>query len=104
MADEPTDQPLPQLDFVGMQDVVALYADAFFVAKTGDAFSLYFFQNQLGDMVDRELKKTESVRVTKTKCFARIVITPSGLSNLVEALAANIGIEIVRTDSSDKDQ
>ena len=89
-----------ELEFVGMGDVVALHADAFFVLQNGDNFSIYFFQHDIPPL-KREIKKTEAIATKRTKCFARIAVSTTGFLNLTQALvhhASQAGL--VRTAST----
>lgn len=74
-----------EIEFVGMGDVLALHADAFFVLQNGDNFTLYFFQHHIPNLT-REIKKTEAVPTKQTKCFARISLSPAGFVNLTQAM------------------
>src|SRR5258708_4183304 len=105
MAEYPSDQPNEpekgeELEFVGMGDIVALHSDAFFVLQNGDNFTIYFFQHDIPTLT-REIKKTEAVPAKRTKCFARISVSPMGFINLTQALvhhATQAGL--VRTAST----
>ncbi|SRR5713226_1120843 len=95
MADKPVDEA-QKLDFVGMEDVLAIYSDAFFVANAGDMFTIYFFQNQLPDVAQREIARTETIKLARTKCIGRIVVSPNGMAKLVDAMATNMGFTLVK--------
>jgi hypothetical protein len=94
MADNPVEPAT--LDFTGAENILALYADAFMVAKAQDGmFAVYFFQNQLPDLLQRQLRSQEDIKTTKTRCVSRIVLSPAGMRKLVEAMASNMGLAIV---------
>jgi hypothetical protein len=78
-------QETEELEFVGMGDVLALHADAFFVLQNGDNFTLYFFQHQIPNL-KREIQKTEAIATKQTKCIARIAVSQVGFVNLMQAL------------------
>lgn len=94
MADtEPQEEPMQEIEFVGMGDVLALHADAFFVVQNGDNFTLCFFQHQYPD-IKRETRKTASVETKQSKCIARIAVSPTGFANLAQALVRHLQASI----------
>jgi hypothetical protein len=104
MVDEPenpvaeiSEQEKEQLRFVGMDKVVGVFCDAFLLARKEDAFNIFIFQNQLEDFLGN-LGESTKMGSTETKCVARIVLTPTGLSKLFEAIALNLGIQLVPQD------
>lgn len=106
MADEKPAQPdLPSLaraevekiEFVGMDSVQAVYADSFIVATTGEMASLFFFQNSTPTIRGAELG-TAKHEATLAKCFARIVLSPTGFFRLLSAMAENSGFRIIKPE------
>jgi hypothetical protein len=84
------------LDFTGTQNILALYADAFMVGRAQDGmFAVYFFQNQLPDLLQKQLRMQEELTTTKTTCVSRIVLSPAGMRKLVDAMASNMGLTVV---------
>jgi hypothetical protein len=79
-----------RLDFVGMDQVVALYADSFLVAHMADAFTLFFFQNQVPSVKAGVLGSTSKLESAQAKCISRIVISETGFKKLLESMAKNI--------------
>jgi hypothetical protein len=86
-------QPV-KLEFIGMDQLLGVYADAFLVTKTGGMFTVYFFQNQLPESFTGTLMETGQVETKQTKAVARIVITPEAMGNLVRALAGHAGLKV----------
>src|SRR6266849_1467838 len=82
------------LDFIGMGDPLAIHADAFFAIQNGDNFSLYFFQHQVEDITAYQNKKI-SFKTKKTKCIARIALSPEGLRALANGIATQLGCDLV---------
>ncbi len=104
MAEEqakPEEQSPPEeLEFIGMGDVPALHADAFFVLQSADSFTIYFFQHDIPNL-KREIKKTEAISTKQTKCFARIAVSPMGFVSLTQALVHHASAAgLVRTAST----
>ena len=97
--DEEQSQP-EELEFIGMGDVPALHADAFFVLQNGDNFTIYFFQHVIPNLT-REIKKTEAIATKQTRCFARIAVSQIGFVNLTQALVHHASAAgLVRTAST----
>jgi hypothetical protein len=82
------------LDFVGMGEPLAIHADAFFAVQNGDNFSLYFFQHQLQDLTAHQ-GKTMAFKTKRTKCIARIAVSPLGFRAMADALANQLGLNLV---------
>jgi hypothetical protein len=87
------EQP-PKLDFIGMDQLLGVYADAFLVTATGGMFTVYFFQAQLPGSFTGTLTQTAQLKTEQAKAVARIVITPEGLGNLVKAMAGHAGLKV----------
>lgn len=83
-----------QLDYIGVGDVQALYADAFLVVGAGEAFSILFFQNQIPDIQRGVVGSTGQIQTKTTKCIARLVLSPNGFDKLLEAMAGNRGFTL----------
>jgi hypothetical protein len=88
-----SEQPV-KLEFIGMDQLLGIYADAFLVTKTGGMFTIYFFQNQLPESFTGTIMQTGQVETKQTKAVARVVITPEGTGNLVRALAEHVGLKV----------
>jgi hypothetical protein len=84
----------PKLDFIGMDQLLAVYADAFLVTAAGGVYTLYFFQNQLPGKFTGTIMETGQVQTKESKAVARIVITPDALVSFVKALAAHAGLRV----------
>jgi hypothetical protein len=83
-----------KLEFTGMDQLLAVYADAFLVTGTGGMFTLYFFQGQLPASFKGTLTQTEQLKTEQAKGVARIVVTPEGLHNLVKSMAQHVGLKV----------
>jgi hypothetical protein len=94
MAENSGTTEIPELEFVGMADTLAVNADAFFVVGGGDSFTVFFFQHVVPNL-KRQINKTESMETKQTKCFARIVMSPLGFINFAKALANNLNCDVV---------
>ena len=93
MAEEDTTEA-PELEFIGMADILAANADAFFVVGGGDSFTVFYFQHVVPDL-KRQIHKTEEMQTKQTKCFARIVMSPLGFVSFAKALASNLNCDLV---------
>jgi hypothetical protein len=101
MAEDSGTAETPELEFVGMADTLAINADAFFVVGGGDSFTVFFFQHVVPDL-KRQIHKTEEMQTKKTKCFARIVMSPLGFINFAKALASNINCDLVPKQTTEE--
>jgi hypothetical protein len=88
-----TERP-PKLEFVGMDQLLGVYADAFLVTKTGGMFTVYFFQAQLPGSFIGTLTQTEQIKTEQAKAVARMVVTPEGMVNLVKSMAGHVGLKV----------
>lgn len=81
-----------ELEFYGMDQVPAVFADGYLVARSGSAYTLYFFQSQLPDTVTGEPTTTYGKR---HKCVGRIVLTnEDSVDKFLGVLAKNRGATI----------
>lgn len=92
MAEKPVEAGEKRLDFIGMDQVVALYADSFLVAHMADVFSLFFFQNQVPPIKAGILGSASKLEAQQAKCISRIVISEAGFRKLLESMERNIAI------------
>lgn len=93
----PQDQPKTGKDtpteFYGMDQVLGVFADAFMVAKSDGAYTLYFFQSQLPDKLSDEGQNITYGR--GHKCVGRIVLANQDtLDKFLGLLAKNRGATI----------
>jgi hypothetical protein len=87
-----------QPEFYGMDQVLGVFADAFMVAKSDGAYTLYFFQSQLPD---RSGEAQATAYGTKHKCVGRIVLANQDtLAKFLGLLAKNCGATIQLPGSS----
>lgn len=91
-----------RLDFIGMDQVVALSADAFLVARAEDAFTILFFQNQIPEIRQGALGKGAKLDSKETKCIARITVSPSGFNKLLTSMAGTVGSKLVPGDDGEQ--
>ena len=82
-----------QLEFVGMDQSIGVFADAFLLAKKEDSYQIYFFQQILPPSFTGALKETGTLAANQTRCVARIVLSLQGAVKLAEGLAANLAFE-----------
>lgn len=92
------EQRAGQIETVGSDEVLALYADVFVVAnETGtNMASLYFYQRTLQDRA-ATLGGTEvDLSISRAKCISRIVLAPEAADKFLQALADNRGFVVTR--------
>jgi hypothetical protein len=89
MADEETSQSdTVDIEYIGSDDIVALYSDVAVVAHTQDTFTLYFYQLLLPTFIAGKDEAHE--KAARARCIARIVITPQRLLSLHGAMGKNL--------------
>ena len=86
----------PQLDFVGMDQIIGPFADAFLLARKEDAQTIYFFQQVLPPNYFTVLRETAQVEAPQARCVAKVILSPQGAFKLVEGLATNLGLKLVQ--------
>ncbi len=82
--------------FIGTEETLGVLCDVFLVAtdNTSQISTLYFFQSQTR-IPDSTLDGTLQVESShKAKCIARIMLAPQSFDVLLNALAANKGLEL----------
>jgi hypothetical protein len=87
-----------KLEFIGMDEVPSLYADSFMVGSTNETATLYFFQNSTPPLRRETLEGTVTRDATTAKCFARIVVAPTGFVRLLQAMAENAGFVLSKRE------
>jgi hypothetical protein len=76
-----------KLQYVIPENLIAAYADQFFVSHTEEGFVLTFYQNQHpADMREASLGKA---RTMKSMCVARIIVPPKQMDKIIDALITN---------------
>ncbi|MGI8838658.1 MAG: hypothetical protein ACR2H4_18745 [Pyrinomonadaceae bacterium] len=89
-----------QLDFVGADQVVVLSAEAFLVGRGEDIFHLGFYQNQVPDLRGLGLGQTAQTPFQKTKCVARIALSPIAYTKLLQSMAETAGFVLQPSEES----
>ncbi len=76
------------LEFVLPDDMVSQFADNLVIAHTGNEFILSFLQTQHPLIT----KPEEAAKLTsvEARCVARIVVTPAGMDQIVDAMQKNL--------------
>lgn len=98
MAEEaqPAEQQAPvtaeeqQLNFLGMDQAVGIFADAFLLARKEDSYTIYFFQQTMSPDLTGVLRQTSTMEAAQAKCIGKIILSPQGAVKLAEGLAANL--------------
>lgn len=91
---KPAENTAELLDFVGMDKVVAVSADAFLVARGEDVLTILFFQNQIPEIKRATLGTGGQLDAQETKCIARITLSPSGFRKLLTSMAETSGFSL----------
>jgi hypothetical protein len=82
-----------------MDQVVAVFAEAYTVAKSGGTYTVYFFQSHMPDRLTGEGQTTTSGR--RHKCIGRIVLAnQDSLDKFLWVLAKNRGATIQFSSAS----
>jgi hypothetical protein len=89
-----------RLDFIGMDQVVALSSDAFLVAKGEDVFTILFFQNQIPPIKKGLLGQAGKLDSQETKCIARVTLSPIGFNKLLASMAGTVGAQLVPNEKN----
>lgn len=73
---------------LGADKVVGIFADAYLIAHSGSAYSLYFFQSQFESPA---VGGGDSIRLQSTDftCVARIALSESSFDKLLKAMQDN---------------
>jgi|ERR1051326_4333192 len=84
-----------QLTFLGMDQAVGIFADAFLLARKDDSYTIYFFQQTMSAELMDVLKRTHPMEAAQAKCIGKIILSLQGAVKLAEGLANNFGLKIV---------
>jgi hypothetical protein len=75
------------VEFYAPEDTPTVFSDGAFVFGTGNEFIISFYQTQVPALTDELKTKIKAVR---SKCVARVVVTPFQMRRLVNALQSNL--------------
>ena len=77
------------LDRYNFQDVLMTFSDDMAVSFRNGVFILYFFQSQPPIVMTQE--EIAEVEAVKSRCVAKIVVTPNQMRNVIDAMVGNFG-------------
>lgn len=85
---EPLASKKVALDFTLPDGMVGQFADNMIVSHTGNEFILSFTQTLHPLVVKPE--EAEKITSVEARCVARVILTPAGMNQIVEALQTNL--------------